>query len=53
LANGSELFIARDARVDAMKLPEIDLFDSELPETLIEFTSVLPSEPSPTVPSQD
>src|ERR1700730_5686075 len=29
LANGAELFVARDAGVNAMKLPQIDLLDAE------------------------
>src|SRR6187200_3549144 len=35
LTDGAELFVSRHARVDAMKLPEIDLFDAELPETAL------------------
>ena len=35
LAHGAELFVARHARVDAMKLPEIDLLDAELPEAAL------------------
>ena len=33
--HGTELFVARHARVDAMKLPEVDLLDAELPETAL------------------
>src|SRR5258708_33600732 len=35
LTHGAELFVARHVRVDAMKLPEIDLLDAELPETAL------------------
>jgi hypothetical protein len=33
--HGTELFVARYCWVDAMKLPEIDLLDAELPETAL------------------
>jgi hypothetical protein len=35
LTHGAELFVARHARIDPMKLPEIDLLDTELPETAL------------------